>query len=123
LDPHDNAVLIDFKQFRSNCGRLAPEACGEWDVSVSEEGKLAYLPHQDMRPEEWNAFREWQDVPEALEVAEVHALGAALSALFEAQVPSTLQHVLKTCLEPDPLKRISLETVSHYFKGSDVQDA
>jgi hypothetical protein len=58
LDPRDNALLINVERFRANRGHISPEPCGEWDVSVSEAGELAYLPHYGMRPESWNTFRE-----------------------------------------------------------------
>ena len=121
LDAHDDAVLIDFEQFRANARHLAPEACGEWEVFVSQTGELSYLRHQGKRPDRWNAFRQWQDIPKALEIAEVHALGMALSTLYGEQAPPSIQSILGSCLEPDPLKRISLQAVSHYFRSSDVE--
>lgn len=90
LDVHDDAVLINFEQFRANAGHRTPEACGEWEVFVPQ-------------------------------IAKVHALRMALSTLYGEQAPPSIQSILRSCLDPYPVKQISLQAVSHYFRGSNVK--
>lgn len=120
LDGNDDAILIDFEQGRANEEAAAPEVHAGGDVTVSDEGRLLYHPPPDCGEEGQELLRHraypynaWLHVPRAIEAAEVHALGAALSKLFEEdEVPSD---IVQKCKAGDPNERPTLKTIEQYF--------
>lgn len=122
LDANDDAVLIDFEQGRANEEAAAPEVHAGCLVTLSDEGKLLYHPppgceeDQQLEPLRHRAYPydAWLHVPRAIEAAEVHALGFALSNLFkEEEVPSDIVH---QCRTDDPNERPVLKDIEKYFR-------
>ncbi|EIW54037.1 kinase-like protein [Trametes versicolor FP-101664 SS1] len=100
LDGNDYAILIDFEQGRANEEAAAPE--------VHAGGSVTELLRHRAYP-----YDEWLHVPRAIEAAEVHALGVALSKLFEEdEVPSD---IVQKCKAGDPNERPTLKTIYQYF--------
>ncbi|OJT07891.1 hypothetical protein TRAPUB_1214 [Trametes pubescens] len=121
LDGNDDAILIDFEQGRANEEAAAPEVHAGGRVTVSDEGRLLYHPPLDCGEEGQELLRHraypydaWLHVPRAIEAAEVHALGVALSKLFEGgEVPSD---IVQKCKVGDPNERPALKTIEQYFR-------
>ena len=83
LSANENAVFIDFEQVRHAKECLAPEACGAWDVVLTNSAArdfvgatttatISYVPYTGPEREEtWSAYEAWAMYPEEIGRAHV----------------------------------------------------
>ncbi|KAK4701325.1 hypothetical protein P7C70_g4909, partial [Phenoliferia sp. Uapishka_3] len=136
-------ILIDYEQGRLNDDAVAPELWGDWDVSLDKERSVEYVAYEGAKRkysaaghpdsnDEWRPFEAWKDFPEAIERAEVFAVGVALKKILlgmrdeaslgdslvwtdEEGMPSILREVVDSCLATKPLERPRLAGLLEAF--------
>lgn len=124
-------VLIILEQSRTSEHGQAPETCGDFDAEMDSGGNLVYQPYVGLQDRvcdapgdygQWSALDEWAaSAPEAVERAEVFALGRLLAEVFELgdadkpEVPAEWRELVVGCVREDPLARPRLSEVETFF--------